>query len=72
MSRLRDYVVLLTELHAEEEDQPTAFRCSAEDGDHAAKQAENAYPGCEIDFVMATASIASAYRAFEGDGPDGI
>lgn len=70
MGKLRDYVVLLTEDRAEE-DPPIAFSCMAEDSDHAEEQATNAYPGCEIEFVMATGSVASAYRAFEGDGPDG-
>lgn len=71
MGKLRDYVVLLTEDCAEE-DPPIAFTCMAESAKHAEEQATNAYPGCEVDFVMATASVASAYRAFEGDGPDGI
>ena len=69
MSRLRPYVVILAE-ELTEEDPPIAFPCMAEDADHAEEQAADAYPGCEIDFVMATASVTSAYRAFEGDGPD--
>ena len=69
MSRLYPYVVLLTE-EPEEEDSLIAFPCSAEDSDHAEEQAENAYPGCVVEFVMCTGSVSSAYRAYEGDGPD--
>jgi len=71
MGKLRNYVVLLTEDGAEN-DPPIYFTCMAENAEHAEEQAVDAYPGCEIDFVMVTASVASAYRAFEGDGPDGI
>lgn len=70
MGKLYNYVVLLTEDCAEE-DPPIAFTCMAESAEHAEEQVVDAYPGCVVDFVMATASVASAYMAFEGDGPDG-
>ena len=46
---LMQYRVLLNEEHSPTFQ--TVFNCMAEDDDHAQEQAENAYPGCEINTV---------------------
>lgn len=44
---LKPYRVMLHEDKGDREFQ-IAFDCYAEDADHAAEQAENAYPNCEV------------------------
>jgi len=51
-STLTSYTV---SLHEEVGDKFTMlFECMAEDPDHAAEQAEDAYPGCEVTHVRLT------------------
>ena len=42
-------------------DPPLAFTCSADDGDHAEEQCENANPNCDILWVSKTDNIEEAY-----------
>lgn len=48
-------------------DAPLAFVCEAEDGDHAEEQCENAYPGCDVVWVVLTSDVDAAYQNYWGN-----
>lgn len=47
-------------------DAPLGFSCMAEDGDHAEEQCENAYPGCDVVWVVQTDQIQDALDDYYG------
>ncbi len=50
-------------------DEPLAFRCQAEDTEHAEEQCENAYPGCDIVWVVTTDDVDAAYDDYYDTTP---
>jgi hypothetical protein len=47
-------------------DAPLAFKCQAEDTDHAEEQCENAYPDCDVVWVVETDDVDEAYGNYWG------
>jgi hypothetical protein len=41
-------------------DPPFGFRCEADDGDHAEEQCLNAYPDCDVVWVVDTSDLHKA------------
>lgn len=60
---MQNYIVLYWDEDAQKEmiAVPDAFRCMADDTDHAEEQCENAYPGCVIAWVVITDDPEVAY-----------
>ena len=64
---LQDYTVLYRDDTLKPLDAPYAFVCQAEDTDHAEEQCEDAYPGCEIMWVVDTDNVHAAYNDYWGN-----
>lgn len=45
-------------------DLPFAFTCMADNVDHAEEQCYNAYPDCDIVWVVQTANVDAAYEDY--------
>lgn len=58
---MNPFVVLYREPHMALLDVPFAFTCSADDSDHAEEQCMDAYPDCEILWVVDTDDPHKAY-----------
>ena len=41
-----------------------AFQCMAEDTEHAEEQCEDAYPGCDVVWVVETDNVETAYADY--------
>lgn len=63
---MNSYVVLLWELGSLPADPPIAFVCQADNLDHAEEQAENAYEGCHIAWVVEGDDVSAAYADYWG------
>lgn len=61
---LQDYVVLYRDDTLLPADAPLAFKCSADDTEHAEEQCTDAYPGCDIVWVVDTGNIDIAYQDY--------
>lgn len=48
-------------------DEPFGFACQADDTDHAEEQCINAYPDCDIVWVVETDNYADALEDYWGD-----
>ena len=66
---MQTYIVLFRDEHTLPLDPPLGFRCQAEDTDHAEEQCENAYPGCDIVWVVETDDIEVAYDNYYDISP---
>jgi hypothetical protein len=55
------FTVLYRDTDAYPAEPPLAFCCSADDGDHAEEQCENAYPDCEVLWVVQTDDPQAAF-----------
>lgn len=51
------YIVIYREEGSPPLDAPMGFRCEADDADHAEEQCVNAYPGCDVVWVVQTSSL---------------
>lgn len=49
---------------------PLGFRCQADDADHAEEQCENAYPGCDVLWVVEGDSLEAALADYYGGMED--
>lgn len=63
---MRPFTVLYRDESLLPADAPLAFICKADDGDHAQEQCENAYPGCDVVWVVETECVDSAYCDYYG------
>jgi hypothetical protein len=54
---MNTYVVLYREVGSNPLDAPLGFRCEAEDADHAQEQCENAWPDCDVVWVVETDAL---------------
>lgn len=64
MSELKPYVVLYRPEPVDGLHIPEAFMCQAEDGDHAEEQCEDAYPNCDIVWIVETHDPNEAYNDY--------
>lgn len=67
---MNTYIVLYREKWNFPTEAPFGFRCEADDADHAEEQCENAYPGCDVVWVVETDDYQFAlekYYYLEGD-----
>lgn len=58
---MNSYVVLYRDDSLLPADPPLAFKCDADDGDHAEEQCENAYPDAQVMWVTETSVVQHAY-----------
>lgn len=58
------YIVLFRDHGMSSLEEPLAFPCEAEDGDHAEEQCLNAYPACEVLWVFSGTNSAAAYADY--------
>jgi len=67
---MQTYIVLYWDEYAQKEliSMPLAFRCMAEDTDHAQEQCGNAYPGCIIAWIVDTDDPEVAYDDYYNIG----
>lgn len=63
---LISFVVLYRDDSLLPADVPLAFVCQADDGDHAEEQCMNAYPGCDVVWVVLTNNVHLAYEDYWG------
>jgi len=61
------YIVLYRDETILPADPPLGFKCLAEDSDHAEEQCDNAYPGCDIVWVVETGNPEIAYADYWGN-----
>lgn len=64
LSRQRNYVVLYRRDYLLPADPPLAFRCLAEDADHAEEQCLNAEPDADVVWIVDTISPEAAYQDY--------
>lgn len=57
---LQTVIVLYRDEDCSPLEEPFGFRCQAEDTEHAEEQCENAYPGCDIVWVVTTDDMTVA------------
>lgn len=62
---MKPYSLLLWEEDALPADPPIAFCCSADDAEHAEEQAQNAYPGCVIEWCV-EGSVQDVWDSYYG------
>lgn len=60
------YVVLYWEAGSAPADVPLVFECQADDTEHAEEQCENAYPDCNIAWVVQTDDVDAAWSDYWG------
>ena len=60
------YVVLYRTDEILPADPPLAFMCKADHSCHAAEQCQNAYPGCDVEWIVETDDVQSAYYDYWG------
>lgn len=64
---MNTYTVLYRDDSLEPADAPYAFVCQADDSDHAEEQCLNAYPDCEVVWVVQTGDVDAAYANYWGN-----
>lgn len=57
---MQTYTVLYREPNQNPIDVPLGFVCQAEDGDHAEEQCINAWPDCDVVWVVDTGNVYDA------------
>ena len=63
---MESYIVLYRTDELLPVDPPLAFKCMAEDTEHAEEQCENAYPGCDVVWTVITNNVHYAYYDYWG------
>lgn len=61
---MKKFTVIYQEHEASLFSAPLCFVCDADDADHAQEQCENAYPQCDILWIVDTADIEEAFRRY--------
>ena len=61
---MQTFTVLYREPNQSPVDEPLGFVCQAEDGDHAEEQCTNAWPDCDVVWVVATDDVFEALDNF--------
>lgn len=64
---MQTYIVLYRDHTLGAGDAPLAFRCQADDSDHADEQCADAYPMCEILWVVDTDDVDEALADYWGN-----
>ncbi len=64
---LTPYTVLYRDDSLLPADAPYSFVCQAEDSEHAEEQCTNAYPECEVVWVVLTSDVDLAYQNYWGN-----
>lgn len=63
---METYIVLYRDKESSPLDTPLGFRCEAEDSDHAEEQCENAWPDCDVVWVVETDDLSTALDDYYG------
>lgn len=63
---MQTYIVLYRDLGMPPFDAPLGFRCQADDTEHAEEQCMDAYPDCDIVWVVMTDNIQIALADYWG------
>lgn len=63
---MESYIVLYRTDELLPADPPLAFKCMAEDTEHAEEQCENAYPDCDVVWTVITDNVHYAYYDYWG------
>lgn len=61
---MNKFTILYKEPGLNPELPPLHFHCDAEDADHAEEQCENAYPECEVVWVVETDDLQEALNDY--------
>ena len=64
---MKFYIVLFKNNTLLPADPPLVFRCQAEDTEHAAEQCIDAYPLCDIVWMVETKDVDAAYSNYYGE-----